>query len=261
MEKNSSDHGSSHSWWLDNHNRPHQSLWLQSTLSEFSTEIKTMLTLIEDDGDAFAKRAEMFYQKRPELIRLLEDLHRSFCALADKYDQLKSESIRASNLGSSSNSSSQFQNCPRGNQEITLLEAPEDQLSHSHPDSDDHSDNSGLVVDFSPVDLSEKLEKEGGNTNNYDSYIRTVARLETEQMCNDMWVNASKPIEDKWQRQADQIVTKVHETVKGLCARIDKLENENSALKNSCGRSKVEIKRTRSRISRMKEAILKKLLR
>lgn len=68
-------------------------------------KIKMILDLIEDDGDTFAKRAEMYYQKKPQLIKMVHELHGSYRALADKYDQLKSESsIRPSNNGSVSNS-------------------------------------------------------------------------------------------------------------------------------------------------------------
>jgi hypothetical protein len=54
-----------------------------------------MLSIIEDDGVSFAKRAEMFYKSRPELIKMVEDLHKSYRLLAQKYDQLKSASILA----------------------------------------------------------------------------------------------------------------------------------------------------------------------
>lgn len=52
-----------------------------------------ILDLIEDDGDTFAKRAEMYYQKKPQLIKMVHELHGSYRALADKYDQLKSGSV------------------------------------------------------------------------------------------------------------------------------------------------------------------------
>ncbi|KAL4569496.1 hypothetical protein LXL04_025135 [Taraxacum kok-saghyz] len=92
------ENGSSHSWWLDNtHNRPHQSQWLHSTLSDLEKKVKHILSLIEDDGDTFAERAEMFYKKKPLLIKSVEDLHESYKHLAEKYDQLikRHENVRA----------------------------------------------------------------------------------------------------------------------------------------------------------------------
>ncbi|OIV95665.1 hypothetical protein TanjilG_01459 [Lupinus angustifolius] len=52
--------------------------------------VKQMLKLIEDDGDSFAKKAEMYYQKRPELISLVEDFYRGYKSLAERYDLVTS---------------------------------------------------------------------------------------------------------------------------------------------------------------------------
>ncbi|KAJ6723491.1 PROTEIN NETWORKED 3A-RELATED [Salix koriyanagi] len=51
-----------------------------------------MLKLIEADADSFAQRAEMYYKKRPELISMVEDFYRTHRSLAERYDQLKSDS-------------------------------------------------------------------------------------------------------------------------------------------------------------------------
>ncbi|GER47129.1 kinase interacting family protein [Striga asiatica] len=50
-----------------------------------------MVKLIEEDGDSFAKRAEMYYKRRPELISSVEESYRAFKALADRYDLLSKE--------------------------------------------------------------------------------------------------------------------------------------------------------------------------
>lgn len=50
-----------------------------------------MLKLIENDGDSFAKKAEMYYQKRPELIAHVEELYRMYRALAERYDHVTGE--------------------------------------------------------------------------------------------------------------------------------------------------------------------------
>ncbi|KAL0437574.1 UNVERIFIED_CONTAM: protein NETWORKED 3A [Sesamum radiatum] len=66
---------SSHWWWFDSHNKdnPNRSPWLHSGLSELDKKTTMMLKLIEEDADSFAKRAEMYYKKRPELISMVED--------------------------------------------------------------------------------------------------------------------------------------------------------------------------------------------
>ncbi|XP_057483706.1 protein NETWORKED 3A-like [Actinidia eriantha] len=82
-------------WWFDSHNKkdttPRRSPWLQSTLSELDEKTKDMLRIIEEDADSFAKRAEMYYKKRTELISMIEDFYRAHRLLAERYDQVKSD--------------------------------------------------------------------------------------------------------------------------------------------------------------------------
>ncbi|KAL2345371.1 hypothetical protein Fmac_006656 [Flemingia macrophylla] len=79
----------SHWWWLDSHTTTKRSPWLQCALSELNEKTMEMLKLIEEDADSFAKRAEMYYKKRPELVRMVEDFYRSHRSLAERYDQVK----------------------------------------------------------------------------------------------------------------------------------------------------------------------------
>jgi chromosome segregation ATPase len=53
--------------------------------------VKRMLKLIEEDGDSFAKKAEMYYQKRPELISHVEEFYRMYRSLAERYDHVTEE--------------------------------------------------------------------------------------------------------------------------------------------------------------------------
>lgn len=50
------------------------------------SKIKLMIKIIEEDAESFAKRAEMYYRRRPELMALLEELYRAYRALAERYD-------------------------------------------------------------------------------------------------------------------------------------------------------------------------------
>ncbi|KAL8138971.1 hypothetical protein V2J09_004972 [Rumex salicifolius] len=59
-----------YSWWWDN----------------MDTKVKLMIKLIEVDEVSFARRAEMYYKKRPELMKLVEEFYRAFRALAERYD-------------------------------------------------------------------------------------------------------------------------------------------------------------------------------
>lgn len=48
-------------------------------------KVKQMIKIIEEDADSFAKRAEMYYKRRPELMKLVEDFYRAYRALAERY--------------------------------------------------------------------------------------------------------------------------------------------------------------------------------
>ncbi|KAF8100649.1 hypothetical protein N665_0219s0024 [Sinapis alba] len=74
-----------YSWWWDSH-IPKNSKWIQDNLADMDSKVKTMIKLIETDADSFARRAEMYYKKRPELMKLVEELYRAYRALAERYD-------------------------------------------------------------------------------------------------------------------------------------------------------------------------------
>uniref|UniRef100_A0A803NRM8 NAB domain-containing protein n=1 Tax=Cannabis sativa TaxID=3483 RepID=A0A803NRM8_CANSA len=75
-----------YSWWWDSHVSPKNSKWLQENLTDMDSKVKLMIKLIEEDADSFARRAEMYYKKRPELMKLVEEFYRAYRALAERYD-------------------------------------------------------------------------------------------------------------------------------------------------------------------------------
>ncbi|KAL9243049.1 hypothetical protein vseg_016986 [Gypsophila vaccaria] len=75
-----------YSWWWDSHISPKNSKWLQENLTDMDTNVKSMIKIIEVDEDTFARRAEMYYKKRPELMKLVEEFYRAYRALAERYD-------------------------------------------------------------------------------------------------------------------------------------------------------------------------------
>ncbi|XP_020092803.1 protein NETWORKED 1A-like [Ananas comosus] len=75
-----------YSWWWDSHISPKNSKWLQENLSDMDSKVKAMIKIIEEDADSFAKRAEMYYRRRPELMSLMEEIYRAYRALAERYD-------------------------------------------------------------------------------------------------------------------------------------------------------------------------------
>ncbi|XP_075482613.1 protein NETWORKED 1C-like [Primulina tabacum] len=75
-----------YSWWWDSHISPKNSKWLKDNLTDMDAKVKAMIKLIEEDADSFARRAEMYYKKRPELMKLVEEFYRAYRALAERYD-------------------------------------------------------------------------------------------------------------------------------------------------------------------------------
>lgn len=55
-------------------------------LVDMDAQVKGMIKLLEGDADSFARRAEMYYKKRPELMKLVEEFYRAYRALAERYD-------------------------------------------------------------------------------------------------------------------------------------------------------------------------------
>ncbi|EAY72688.1 hypothetical protein EE612_000464 [Oryza sativa] len=106
-----------HSWWWDSHISPKNSKWLAENLEEMDKQVKEMLQLIEEDGDSFAKKAQMYYQRRPMLITHVENFYRMYRALAERYDNVTGElrkniPTRLQYQGSLAGSDSELQRSP-----------------------------------------------------------------------------------------------------------------------------------------------------
>ncbi|KAK9284872.1 hypothetical protein L1049_024052 [Liquidambar formosana] len=84
-----------YSWWWASHIRTKQSKWLEQNLQDMEEKVENVLKLIEEDGDSFAKRAEMYYKKRPELVSFVEESYRAYRALAERYDHISTELQKA----------------------------------------------------------------------------------------------------------------------------------------------------------------------
>lgn len=54
-------------------------------------KVEYILKIIDEDGDTFRQRAEMYYRKRPEIVNFVEDAFREYRALAERYDHLSKE--------------------------------------------------------------------------------------------------------------------------------------------------------------------------
>jgi hypothetical protein len=54
-------------------------------------KVTDTLRILQNDGDSFSQRAEMYYRKRPELVEFVEEAFRAYRALAERYDHLSRE--------------------------------------------------------------------------------------------------------------------------------------------------------------------------
>ncbi|GMJ04024.1 Networked 2D [Hibiscus trionum] len=86
-----------YSWWWAGHIRTKQSKWMEQNLQDMEEKVTAVLKVIEEDGDSFAKRAEMYYKKRPELIQFVEEFYRAYRGLAERYDHISTELQSANN--------------------------------------------------------------------------------------------------------------------------------------------------------------------
>ncbi|KAK7282896.1 hypothetical protein RIF29_12005 [Crotalaria pallida] len=80
-----------YSWWWASHVRTKQSKWLEQNLQDMEDRVSVALQIIEESGDSFAQRAEMYYRKRPELVNFVEEAFRAYRALAERYNHLSKE--------------------------------------------------------------------------------------------------------------------------------------------------------------------------
>ncbi|PUZ63757.1 hypothetical protein GQ55_3G093100 [Panicum hallii var. hallii] len=84
-----------YSWWWASHVRTKQSKWLDNNLKDMEDRVKCILFLLGEEADSFAKRAEMYYKRRPEVISSVEEAYRAYRALAERYDHMSGELHKA----------------------------------------------------------------------------------------------------------------------------------------------------------------------
>lgn len=63
--------------------------WLLCTVADLDEKMKKVALKFPEKGspDSFAERADAYYQKRPQLLALLQELYNSYVSLADRYCQ------------------------------------------------------------------------------------------------------------------------------------------------------------------------------
>lgn len=66
-------------------------------IADIEEKVQYTLKLLQEEGDSFAKRADMYYRRRPELISFVEEAYKAYRALAERYDHLSSDLQNANN--------------------------------------------------------------------------------------------------------------------------------------------------------------------
>ncbi|GKU92883.1 hypothetical protein SLEP1_g6549 [Rubroshorea leprosula] len=228
------------SWRRDSHLlMPTQSPWLHNTLSDVNDKTNAILKMIQDDnGDSFAKRAEMYYQNRPELIRMIQEFQKSYHSLAEKYDHLRSQLLY------SSPSITKVDELQKTKQENTLM------TSDQNEKNDDHHEliESGV----------------GSNASASDDDIQRVF-WEKEKLWDGLRLKVSELVEDNLRLQAELIRRndEKREVIKDLSMEMNRVVDENRVLKVRSVQShhyKVT-KKIGSTLSRLKKLILGKVQR
>ncbi|KAE8731291.1 hypothetical protein F3Y22_tig00002840pilonHSYRG00955 [Hibiscus syriacus] len=111
--------------------------------SETHTEkVSDMLEIINYEGDSFTKRVEMYYSKRPELIKLIEEIFRSYRSLAERFDHLSKE-LQSANS--------------------TIASVFPDRVPYEMYDDEDDDDNFDFHRDKAAIPKAKSLKKEFRN--------------------------------------------------------------------------------------------------
>ncbi|XP_058092998.1 protein NETWORKED 3C-like [Magnolia sinica] len=246
--------------------------------ADIDQKTKAMLTLIQDDGDSFAQRAETYYKKRPELVKLVEDFYRSYRSLAERYHRLKSEFMQAAQSSSSTSSDSlkQAQDLQSTGEKLNRNDNDYSlELPHSNPESIVEDPSPGgdaciLNLDFlnkssiglilnnkdGPDSNTDKLKVQNSRPLNIETEFELHGLLEEGSRLSEMSFNISMLFQELVRGNEEK-----REVVKDLRLQIDKLMDENKALQKNLNYSKVPAKQSPSQMLRLKGLILGKFRR
>ncbi|XP_077251812.1 protein NETWORKED 3C-like [Tasmannia lanceolata] len=251
------NHKASQSLWWATHKSPQ---WLQSTLSDIDEKTDAMLKLIEEDGDSFAQRSEMYYKKRPELVKMVEEFHRSYRSLAERFYQLKVESTQTTQ-SSSSSSSNYIKQAQDSHSSTKLALGCDDDSKLENPNSNPES-----VVEDPYFECEQKCtaitEIEGFDkkingfktSHEIEEDFEMNSFLEKDKTWTELRFQVSKLMEDNIRQQTELVRRneEKREAIKELSSQLDRLMDENRALQNCLGCSSACTKQNPSQFSRLR---------
>lgn len=242
-------------------------MFVISLCADLDMKINAILSIIvQDDGDSFAKRAEMYYQKRPELIEMVEELHKSYRSLAEKYDLLRSQ------LNNNDSHPRLLLSLSKSVRPKNDDVQGQDSISHSHSKSstaDEVHDETELDDDYSNGKLAEEFTLDydkkkhmkkningNGNGNGNIAFQRNAsdgsqaAMLEHEKMWSELRFKVSELVDENLSHQAELIRRndEKRETIRSLCSKIDDDDKMDNVKKSH----KVNSRKSQSQLSRLK---------
>lgn len=225
-------------------------------MSELDRKTKAMLKLIEEDADSFAQLAEMYYKKRPELISMVEDFYRTHRALAERYDQLKSDSGNRllAMLGSQFSTKYQLQKFMNGM----------DQTYDNHSETYDSEDAAESEVE-DPEQIEETELDEGmGDVVEPEHEMENSEVESSGAICNDEVMKLKEEIErlkEENKIQREQLLQKdeeKREVIRQLSLAMEVLKTENVQLRKCVARGTPK-KMSIFELERLKEVFSRKL--
>lgn len=202
-------------------------------LSELDKKMTAILRLIQE-GDTKSE------DRRSQLIQMVEELNKSYRSLAEKHEQLRSQSARFFYSRSSSSSALNWRKIHHVN-----IESNSNRVSGSSVDLQLESFNSHTepVVEDPDVVIKEPLEK--------------------ESMWFELRSEVAKLMEENLRQQAELIRRndEKREAIKELNLQLDRLMAENKALWSLIKCSKDIMKHNNSPMSKLKDLLLGKFFR
>lgn len=195
---------------------------------EMDQNVKRMLKLIEEDADSFAKKAEMYYKKRPELISLVEDFYRMYRSLAERYDNVTGElrksvpsDLQSQSSGISDAGSDLPSACPSPDYKPSRRKSGPRAAGFDFFLGSNGSDGNGKEGDESSTMTDSDAESDDSSVNNYsrdgDNVLqRRIIELEIQL----------REVKEKLRQQEESS----DDSVKGICvdhlATITRYEDE-----------------------------------
>lgn len=211
---------------------------------ELDEKTKAMLKLVEEDADSFAQRAEMYYKKRPELISMVEEFYRAHRSLAERYDQLKSDSGTrlVTTLGSPFSSTKT---------RLEKLKSMTDQTGDNYSETSDPEESVESEVD----DPEQEDETQDDQKMKEEEIPSRASNDEVRKLTEEI-----ERLKEENRIQKDELVQKdeeKREVIRQLSLAVDVLKDENVRLRKCLARDSSDPKkRILFDFNKFKEAFL-----